>query len=83
MLALITESALDIGFGIIWWATKKTGSALSYGISYLWSGEADPEPDEEEQFIKMSEFRGILEENNRQIKELSEKLVKLDAIKEI
>ena len=79
MLQLITQSVLDIGFGIIWWTTKKTGSALSYGISYLWSGEVEQE-EEEEQYIKMSEFKEILEENNRQIKELSDKL---DAIKEI
>jgi hypothetical protein len=73
MLALMTQSVLDVGFGIIWWTAKKTGSAISYGIDYLWrdtSGEDD--------VISMSDFRELLEEKNKKIKILSDKLSALD-----
>lgn len=78
----MTQSALDIGFGIIWWATIQTGTAIGYGVRYLWNINSQEEETDtnEENVIKMSEFKEILEENNRQIKELSDKL---DAIKEI
>ena len=82
----MTQSALDIGFGIIWWATIQTGTAIGYGFRYLWNinsqeeFDKDEENDSKESVIDMSEFKEILEENNRQIKELNDKL---DAIKEI
>ena len=37
MLALMTQSFLDIGFGIIWWTTIQTGTALGHGFRYLWN----------------------------------------------
>jgi hypothetical protein len=77
MLALLTQSVLDIGFGIMWWTAKKTGSVISYGVGYLWNNEDEAI---EKDLIQMGEFREILEENNKKIKELSDKL---DAIKEI
>ena len=71
MLALMTQSVLDVGFGIIWWTVKKTGSAISYGIDYLWSEPSDD-------VISMTEFRELLEEKNKKIKTLSDKLDALE-----
>jgi hypothetical protein len=73
MLALMTQSVLDVGFGIIWWTAKKTGSAISYGIDYLWS-----DTHSEDDVISMSEVRELLEEKNKKIKILSDKLDALD-----
>ena len=86
MLALMTQSFLDIGFGIIWWTTIQTGTALGHGFRYLWNLNSQEDIDDEEEndldknVINMSDFKEILEENNRKIKELSDKL---DSIKEI
>jgi len=79
MLALLTQSVLDIGFGIIWWTAKKTGSALSYGAGYIWYTDEDEE--EDEQVINMSDFREILEANNKKIEELSNKIDELTLAK--
>jgi hypothetical protein len=77
MLALITQSVLDVGFGIIWWTAKKTGTALSYGIDYFWyDGEANQKL--ENQVINMEDFKEILLENNKKIVELTNKIEALE-----
>ena len=61
----MTQSALDIGFGIIWWATIQTGTAIGYGVRYLWNinsqeeFDKDKQDDLEENVINMSEFKEI------------------------
>jgi len=77
MLALITQSVLDIGFGIIWWTAKKTGTALSYGIDYFWYEEKDIE----NQVINMEDFKELLIENNKKIEELTSKINELEKAK--
>lgn len=81
MLALLTQSVLDVGFGILWWTAKKTGSALSYGVGYIWSNEEEEEEEEDNQVINMSDFREILEANNKKIEELSNKIDELTLTK--
>jgi hypothetical protein len=77
MIALITQSVLDIGFGIIWWTAKKTGTAISYGIEYLWYDDKK-EDNIEDSVINMEEFKEILIENNKKIDELTLKIKQLE-----
>ena len=79
MLTLITQSVLDIGFGILWWTAKKTGTALSFGIDYFWYEEKDN--DLENQVINMEDFKELLIENNKKIEELTSKIEVLDKSK--
>jgi hypothetical protein len=79
MLSLITNAILDVGYGIIWWTSKKTFNALYYGASYLFWNEDSAKsslPDEDD-FIIMSDFKELLIEKNNRIKELEDELNKL------
>ena len=76
MLALITESVLDIGFGLFWWTAKKTGTIVYNGISYFFY-DNDTEQNESTP-ITMTEIEGIITEKNKKIKELEDKIQLLE-----
>jgi hypothetical protein len=80
MLALLTNYVLDISFGIIWWTTKKTGSALYYGAEYLFWNEESKECDlkKESDYILMTDFNHMLESKNKEIVNLTKKIKVLE-----
>mgnify|MGYP001223525137 CR=1 FL=1 len=80
MLSLLTNYLLDISFGVVWWTTKKTGSAIYYGAEYLFWKEDENECNlkTEENYILMSDFRQMLDNKNNEIEQLNQKIKYLD-----
>ena len=80
MLSLLTNYLLDISFGVVWWTTKKTGSAIYYGAEYLFWKEDEKECNlkSEEDYILMSDFRQMLDSKNKEIEELNKKIKYLE-----
>lgn len=76
MLALLTNYVLDISFGVIWWTTKKTGSALYYGAEYLFWNEEDKKCNlkKEDDYILMTDFQQMLETKNNEIEKLNKRI---------
>ena len=76
MLALLTNYVLDISFGVIWWTTKKTGSALYYGAEYLFWNEEDKQCNlkKEDDYILMTDFQQMLETKNNEIEKLNKRI---------
>ena len=70
MLALLTNYLLDISFGIVWWTTKKTGSAIYQGVNYFFWKEEETE----EKYILMTDFTKMLDTKNKEIFDLKKQL---------
>lgn len=80
MLSLLTNYLLDISFGVVWWTTKKTGSAIYYGAEYLFLKEDEKECilKTEKDYILMSDFTKMLDTKNKEIGELNKKIKYLE-----
>lgn len=72
MLSLITSSVLDIGFGVVYWVAKTSVNGVTSGINYLFFEPVETKIDEE--YILMSDFKTMLDEKNKEIKKLNERL---------
>ena len=80
MLSVLTNAVLDIGFGVVYWITKKTASGIWMGLNYfIWSEEKEEcSLKNENEFILMSDFKILLEEKNNEISQLKYKIKKLE-----
>ena len=90
MLSLITNSVLDVSFGIAWWVTSKTINGMAYGIQYIIYGNekttdktTDNTTDKtteklDLEQICMSDFKFMLDSKNDEINKLNNKLLELE-----
>lgn len=66
VLSLITNTVLDVTWGVAYWTLKKTGSGI-YNLGRYMMGY-DNEPEDEEKVILMEEI-GKLRDEIRELKE--------------
>lgn len=80
MVSILTNFVLDISFGVLWWTTKKTGSALYSGLGYfLWKEESKPcGLKNESEYILMTDFKQMLNTKNEEINKLNERIKYLE-----
>ena len=72
VLFYLTNSALDVTAGVLWWVTKNTVSGVYSGVSYLYGSSNDNENnDNDEQLRKQIEIlSNSVNEINEQLKNL-------------
>lgn len=75
VLFYLTNSALDVTAGVLWWVTKNTVSGVYSGVSYLYGSSNDNENNEnndnDEQLRKQIEIlSNSVNEINEQLKNL-------------
>lgn len=76
MLAFITSSVLDIGFGLAYWVTKTSVNSITY---LLWSPSESNSIESE--YILMSDFKSMLDEKNKTISKLNAEIDMLNESK--
>lgn len=76
MLAFITSSVLDIGFGLVYWVTKTSVNGITY---LLWSPSESNSTESE--YILMSDFKSMLDEKNKIISKLNAEIKMLNESK--
>lgn len=82
MLSLITNSILDIGFGVFYWVGKKTVSGIYNGVNYIFfTDEQETECflKNENDYILMTDFTTMLNKKNEEIDRLKIEIDKLNS----
>ena len=70
-LSLLTDTVLDITFGVVWWITKKSVNGIYNGISYVFSKNEDEDENENEN------------ENENNSENIDDKYDLLDEVREL
>ena len=80
MLSLVTNTILDVSFGLVYWVSKKTIWGLWSGLSYIfWTEEQEKcNLDNEGDYILMSDFNMMLREKNDEINKLKTRIDQLN-----
>ena len=81
MLSLITNSILDIGFGVFYWVGKKTVTGIYNGVNYIFftdDQETECSLKNENDYILMTDFTTMLNKKNEEIDKLKQEIIKLN-----
>ena len=81
MLSLITNSILDIGFGVFYWVGKKTVTGIYNGVNYIFftdEQEAECALKNENDYILMTDFKTMLNKKNQEIDKLKKEIEELN-----
>ena len=73
MLFYLTNTALDITFGVTWWVVSKTTSGIYNGVSYLIYGS--PESEKKIELADLTNEILLLRNEIKEIKKIEESKV--------
>ena len=75
VLFYLTNSALDVTAGVLWWVTKNTVSGVCSGVSYLYGSSNDNQSNEnKESKDNDEELRKQIEILSNSVNEINEQL---------
>jgi hypothetical protein len=81
MLSLLTNSILDIGFGVFYWVGKKSIAGVYNGVNYIFFTDDGEETEcslkNENDYILMTDFRNMLQKKNEEINVLRKEIDQL------
>ena len=84
VLSLITDTVLDITFGVVWWITKNSVNVIYNGVTYVFSSDktsCQEDSEDSEDSEDINENYEILNEFKDLKKELEEIKTELRTIK--